>query len=97
MPPPAGETAPSLPAEPGAEIASDILVVGDGALRYADMLAVSPRVVIADGELRFPSPAAVALLGRERALAGGTMPPEDVEPLYLRPPDARPQPQPPAT
>ncbi len=97
VPPPAGETAPSLPAEPGAEIAGDILVVGDGALRYADMLAVSPRVVIADGELRFPSPAAVALLGRERALAGGTMPPEDVEPLYLRPPDARPQPQPPAT
>ena len=67
------------------------VVVGDGALRYADLLAVS-HVVIAGPELRFPSPAAVALLGRERALAGQTVPPEQVEALYLRSPDAKPQP-----
>lgn len=73
----------------GERAAGDILVVGDGALRHADVLAVG-RAVFAGPELRFPSPAAVALLGRERALAGGTMAPEQVEPLYLRPPDAQP-------
>ena len=96
---PAAELASRLAAPPSAIplSASDlprgsILVVGDGALRYADVLVVSPRVVMAGPELRFPSPGAVALLGRERALAGGTIPPEQVEALYLRPPDARPQP-----
>ena len=84
--------APTHLALPAAELSGDILVVGDGALRYADALAISPRVVMAGPELRFPSPGAVALLGRERALAGGTIPPEQVEALYLRPPDARPQP-----
>lgn len=66
------------------------VVVGDGALRYADLLAAG-NVLIAGPELRFPSPAAVALLGRERALAGGTVAPEQVDPLYLRSPDAQPQ------
>ena len=77
---------------PGERASGRIVVVGDGALRYADLLAVD-HVVIADPERRFPSPAAVALLGRERALAGRTIPSEQVEPLYLRSPDARPQPQ----
>lgn len=67
------------------------VVVGDGALRHADLLAVA-HVVLAGPELRFPSPAAVALLGRRRALAGGTVTPEQVDALYLRSPDAKPQP-----
>ena len=68
----------------------EIVVVGDGALLYAEVLAVG-RAVIAGPELRFPSPAAVALLGRARALAGGAIPPGQIEALYLRSPDARPQ------
>ena len=67
------------------------VVVGDGALRHADLLAVD-HVVLAGPELRFPSPASVALLGRRRALTGGTVTPEQVEALYLRAPDAQPQP-----
>ena len=67
------------------------VVVGDGALRHADLLAVA-HVVLAGPELRFPSPASVALLGRRRALTGGTVTPEQVEALYLRSPDAKPQP-----
>ena len=67
------------------------VVVGDGALRHADLLAVA-HVVLAGPELRFPSPASVALLGRRRALTGGTVTPEQVEALYLRSPDAQPQP-----
>ncbi len=66
------------------------VVVGDGALRYADLLEAG-NVLIAGPELRFPSPAAVALLGRARALTGGTVAPEQVDPLYLRSPDAQPQ------
>ena len=68
------------------------VVVGDGAFRYADRLAVD-HVVIAGPELRFPSPAAVALLGRQRALAGRAIRPEQVEALYLRSPDAKPRAQ----
>lgn len=67
------------------------VVVGDGALRHADLLAVA-HVVLAGPELRFPSPASVALLGRRRALTGGTVTPEQVDALYLRSPDAQPQP-----
>ena len=76
---------------PGERPGGRTVVVGDGALRHADLLAVD-HVVLAGPELRFPSPAAVALLGRRRALAGGTVTPEQVDALYLRSPDARPQP-----
>ena len=71
------------------QAAGDVLLVGDGALRYADVLAVG-GAVFAGPELRFPSPAAVALLGRKRALAGGAVPPAEVEPRYLRAPDVQP-------
>ena len=79
-------------ASPGDRASGRTVVVGDGALRYANLLALS-HVVIAGPELRFPSPGAVALLGRERAVAGQTLPPAQVEALYLRSPDAQPQAQ----
>ncbi|MXV91636.1 MAG: tRNA (adenosine(37)-N6)-threonylcarbamoyltransferase complex dimerization subunit type 1 TsaB [Acidimicrobiia bacterium] len=90
--PQVGPPADLLPAltSPGENPSGRTVVVGDGALRYADQLAAG-NAVIAGPELRFPSPAAVALLGRERALAGGTVPPEQVDALYLRSPDAQPQ------
>ena len=65
-----------------------ILLVGEGALRYADLLAVPPHTELAAAELRFPSPAAVALLGRVRAVAGDVVSPEAVQPVYLRSHDA---------
>ena len=81
---------------------SELFVAGDSAPgdralgapaseRPASGVLVSGSLIIAGPESRFPSPAAVALLGRERALAGTTVPPERVEALYLRVPDARPQ------
>ena len=81
-----------LPAltSPGERPGGRTVVVGDGALRHADVLALD-HVVLAGPELRFPSPAAVALLGRRRALADGTVTPEQVDALYLRSPDAQPQ------
>ncbi len=88
----AGRAEPLAPtASP--EPSGDILLVGDGALRHADVLAAGGAVVIGP-ELRFPSPAAVALVGRQRALAGGAVSPEQVDALYLRSPDAQPQPSP---
>ena len=75
---------------PGERPGGRTVVVGDGALRHADVLALD-HVVLAGPELRFPSPAAVALLGRRRALAGRTVTPEQVDALYLRSPDAQPQ------
>ncbi|MDE0653208.1 MAG: tRNA (adenosine(37)-N6)-threonylcarbamoyltransferase complex dimerization subunit type 1 TsaB [bacterium] len=91
--PQVGPPADLLPAltSPGDQPSGRTIVVGDGALRYADQLEAG-NVVLADPELRFPSPAAVALLGRERALTGGTVAPEQVDALYLRSPDAKPQP-----
>ncbi len=65
-----------------------ILLVGEGALRYADLLTVSPHTELAAAELSFPSPAAVALLGRVRAVAGDVVSPEAVQPVYLRSHDA---------
>lgn len=65
-----------------------ILLVGEGALRYADLLAVPPHTELAAAELRFPSPAAVALLGRVRAVEGDVVSPEAVQPVYLRSHDA---------
>lgn len=77
---------------PGDQPSGRTIVVGDGALRHADLLA-SANAVMAGPELRFPSPGAVALLGRERALAAGAVAPEQVDALYLRSPDAQPQAQ----
>jgi len=90
--PQVGPPADLLPAlmSPGENPSGRTVVVGDGALRYADLLTAG-NAVIAGPELRFPSPAAGALLGRERALASGTVPPEQIDALYLRSPDAQPQ------
>ena len=67
-----------------------ILLVGEGALRYADLLTASPHTELAAAELSFPSPAVVALLGRVRAVAGDVVSPEAVKPVYLRSHDAVP-------
>ena len=118
--PQVGPPADLLPAlgSPGERAGGRTLVVGDGAIRYSELLVAgdlapgdrasvalaseqpalgvlaSGSLIIAGPEWRFPSPAAVALLGRERALAGTTVPPEQVDALYLRSPDAQPQPSP---
>ncbi len=66
------------------------IVVGDGALRYSHLWD-SADLLIAKPELRFPSPASVALLGRDQVIAGAAVAAEEVDALYLRSPDAQPQ------
>ena len=55
--------------------------VGDGALRYADVLGLPTR-----DEPRYPEPSAFAALAAERV--AGKAPGERLTPLYLRRPDA---------
>jgi tRNA threonylcarbamoyladenosine biosynthesis protein TsaB len=68
-----------------------VLVVGDGAVRYLELLAVRPGVDAGlAGSVTAPSPAVLARLAARR-LAGGATPsaPGDVVPDYRRPADAR--------
>jgi tRNA threonylcarbamoyladenosine biosynthesis protein TsaB len=76
-------------ARSAASVPADVLAIGDGAQRYADELGAA-GVVLAGPAFVGPSPAALVALGLER-LRRGAVPqrPEAVQPLYLRPPDAR--------
>lgn len=64
-----------------------VAAVGDGALRYADVLRdAGGRPLPVRDEPRYPPAASLAALGAGRVLAGS--PGEDLTPLYLRRPDA---------
>jgi tRNA threonylcarbamoyladenosine biosynthesis protein TsaB len=63
--------------------------VGDGALRYADVLRAIPGVDPSAPGLAFPPPGALLALARARLEAGvPTVPPASVVPLYMREADA---------
>lgn len=65
------------------------VLVGDGAeLCYNMLKELVPQVVCAPERQRFPHAAAVAALGYRDFLAGKTIPPEALAPLYLRLPQA---------
>ena len=67
-----------------------VLVVGDGARRYAERWAGLARVTVAGPSLAGPPPASLAALGAGHLAAGGrAVPPADVHPVYLRDADAR--------
>jgi tRNA threonylcarbamoyladenosine biosynthesis protein TsaB len=66
----------------------DVLLVGDGALRYADCFNDLGQVELADQGLAYPSPASLVQLAHARALREEFVNSWDLQPLYLRPPDA---------
>ncbi len=66
----------------------ETLLVGDGALRYADRLAAGPDVELAGGDFGHPSARSLVQLAHARALREEWVNPWDIEPLYLRKPDA---------
>ena len=77
------------------ELASEIvaageecLLVGDGARRYADVFEALTRVRIADQEQAYPSASSLVQLAHAQALREEFVNPWEVEPLYLRKPDA---------
>ncbi|MFP5321731.1 MAG: tRNA (adenosine(37)-N6)-threonylcarbamoyltransferase complex dimerization subunit type 1 TsaB [Acidimicrobiia bacterium] len=66
----------------------DYLVVGDGGLRYAEMLEDIVSVEIAEQHLAYPSAASLVQLAHAKAIREDFVQPWQLEPLYLRPPDA---------
>jgi len=66
----------------------EVLAVGDGALRYRTALTDLIRVEVEDAGLAFPSPAALVQLAHARALREEFVKPWDLQPVYLRKPDA---------
>jgi tRNA threonylcarbamoyladenosine biosynthesis protein TsaB len=83
-----GELGELVSARPG-----PVLAVGDGALRYRDVLESSAPeggIRVAGTSLAYPPPAALAALASGRADSGALPPPgKPVEPVYLRSPDVR--------
>ncbi|HMG41831.1 MAG TPA: tRNA (adenosine(37)-N6)-threonylcarbamoyltransferase complex dimerization subunit type 1 TsaB [Acidimicrobiales bacterium] len=66
----------------------DVLLVGDGAMRYADEFEDLASVELADQGLAYPSPASLVQLAHAQALREQFVNSWDLEPLYLRAPDA---------
>ncbi|MEE2768419.1 MAG: tRNA (adenosine(37)-N6)-threonylcarbamoyltransferase complex dimerization subunit type 1 TsaB [Actinomycetota bacterium] len=79
------------PAELVAELRTldePILLVGDGVLRYADEFGEVRRVELAEQGLAYPSARALVQLAHARAMREEFVRPWDLEPVYLRKPDA---------
>jgi len=69
-------------------LGNDILCVGDGAIRYRDALKEVHGLEIADASLAHPSPRPLVQLAHAKALREEWVNPWELEPLYLRKPDA---------
>jgi len=66
----------------------DYLVVGDGGLRYEDVLGDLISVEVAEQHLAYPNASSLVQLAHAKALREDFVQPWQLEPLYLRPPDA---------
>ena len=67
---------------------ADVLLVGDGALRYRDRFAHVRRAHVADAALAYPSAAALVELAHPLALHEEFVQPSELEVVYLRKSDA---------
>jgi tRNA threonylcarbamoyladenosine biosynthesis protein TsaB len=67
----------------------DTVLVGDGALRYRDEIGTVVRCDFAEQFLSHPSAAPLVQLAHARALREEWVNPWEIQPLYLRAPDAR--------
>jgi tRNA threonylcarbamoyladenosine biosynthesis protein TsaB len=65
----------------------DVLCVGDGADRYRDEIVEGYRCEI--GQPTHPPVGALVQLAHARALREEWVRPDQIEPVYLRPPDAQ--------
>jgi tRNA threonylcarbamoyladenosine biosynthesis protein TsaB len=85
---PAVLTPAALAAELAAQ-AGPVLAVGDGAVRYAEVLAADPAVEVAGVLEAHPDPVVVAELGIAVLAAGAGTDATGLRPLYLRQADVR--------
>jgi tRNA threonylcarbamoyladenosine biosynthesis protein TsaB len=67
---------------------SEVLLVGDGAIRYQHLFEDVKRVEVADHGLAHPLASSLVELAHARALREEFVGPHEVVPLYLRKPDA---------
>ena len=67
----------------------DMLCVGDGALRYRDQISAEVRCEFAEQFLSRPSAAPLVQLAHAKALREEWVNPWEIQPLYLRAPDAQ--------
>lgn len=67
---------------------TECLVVGDGGLRYRDLLSGITKVEVADASLAHPSASSLVALAHARALREEFVQPAQISPMYLRRPDA---------
>ena len=66
----------------------EVLLVGDGARRYAEVFAGLQKTDIAEQGLAHPSAASLVQLAHARALREEFVKPWELRPIYLRAPDA---------
>jgi tRNA threonylcarbamoyladenosine biosynthesis protein TsaB len=66
----------------------EVLLVGDGARRYHEDFDAFAQVEITDAGLAHPSAQSLVQLAHAKALREQFHPPSEIEPLYLRRPDA---------
>jgi tRNA threonylcarbamoyladenosine biosynthesis protein TsaB len=66
----------------------ECLLVGDGALRYAEAFEGITKVELSDLGLAYPSAASLVQLAHAQALREQWVKPWDLQPMYLRKPDA---------
>ena len=81
----------STPADLAADLEAtgdEVLLVGDGTLRYRESFRDLGQVELGDQGLAHPSAASLVQLAHARALREDFVQPRDIEPLYLRRPDA---------
>lgn len=69
-------------------VRDEVLYVGDGALRYRDDLAEVRSAEFAEQWMEYPSAAPLVQLAHAQALREDWVNPWELEPLYLRKPDA---------
>jgi tRNA threonylcarbamoyladenosine biosynthesis protein TsaB len=67
---------------------TDYLLVGDGALRYSSEWGDMVRAELAEQYLAYPNAASLVQLAHARAIREDFVQPWELEPLYLRAPDA---------
>lgn len=68
--------------------AEECLLVGDGAVRYREVFAGLHKVEIAEEGLAYPAASSLVMLAHAQALREQWVKPWDLQPLYLRKPDA---------
>ncbi|HCB37693.1 MAG TPA: tRNA (adenosine(37)-N6)-threonylcarbamoyltransferase complex dimerization subunit type 1 TsaB, partial [Acidimicrobiaceae bacterium] len=83
-----GVDSPDDVADRLSSLGEECLVVGDGAQRYAEVFEEVRGVEVGREGLRYPGAGTLVELAHARALREEFVPPAEIVPQYLRPPDA---------